>query len=406
MNLTSGHPFWAIKNGLMYTFPQLSKDVSCDVAVIGGGITSALISSELEMNGHEVVVLERRDIGWGSSAASTALLQYEIDHHLIDLAQRYGLESALLAYRSCADALDSLQSRAETIGDVDFGRMRSLYYASRPRDRSSLLAEFNLRKQCGFSVSWLEPGELSEQFDFQAPAAILSEQAARLDPYRMAYRLFQGLHRRGTQIFDRTAITDLTPHARSVELRTDQGHSIRARWVVIAAGYESQEWLRSRVAQNRSSYALITDPIAEDQLGRLRDTMMWETARPYLYLRTTGEGRLLIGGEDDSVDIAKKRDERMSRKTQTLLRKAQRLFPRLPLSPAFSWAGTFAETKDGLPFFGPHAEHGSRVLFAMAYGGNGITYSMLGAALLRAHIERHAHPLARLFSFERLRKHA
>ena len=38
----------------------------------------------------------------------------------------------------------------------------------------------------------------------------------------------------------------------------------------------------------------------------------------------------------------------------------------------------------------------------MAYGGNGITYSMLGAGLLRAGIERRRHPLARLFGFDRL----
>ena len=73
----------------------------------------------------------------------------------------------------------------------------------------------------------------------------------------------------------------------------------------------------------------------------------------------------------------------------------------LPVEPAFAWAGTFAETADGLPWFGASDEHGPRVLFAMAYGGNGITYSMLGAGLLRALIERRRHQLARLFSFAR-----
>ncbi|UAY70527.1 FAD-dependent oxidoreductase [Bacillus paralicheniformis] len=77
-------------------------------------------------------------------------------------------------------------------------------------------------------------------------------------------------------------------------------------------------------------------------------------------------------------------------------------FPRLDPIPAFSWAGTFAETADGLPFFGPHAQWGPRVHFAMAYGGNGITYSMIGAQLLRARIERRRHALESLFGFERL----
>jgi glycine/D-amino acid oxidase-like deaminating enzyme len=78
-----------------------------------------------------------------------------------------------------------------------------------------------------------------------------------------------------------------------------------------------------------------------------------------------------------------------------------RWFPRLDPVPAFSWGGTFAETDDGLPWFGSHPSLGPRVLFAMAYGGNGITYAMAGAPLLRALAERRAHPLAGLFGFAR-----
>ena len=106
--------------------------------------------------------------------------------------------------------------------------------------------------------------------------------------------------------------------------------------------------------------------------------------------------------EDDSVDIPKRRDGRVEKKARTLVKRVAKAFPGMELTPAFAWASTFAETDDGLPFFGPHPQHGNRVHFAMAYGGNGITYSMIGAGLLRAGIERRAHPLQALFGFERL----
>ena len=108
MDLKSGYPYWAIKNGLMTAFPALRGDVHCDVAIVGGGITAALIARELAMHGHDVCVLEQRDIAWGSTAASTALLQYEIDVHFLDLAKRHGDENAALAYRACAAAIASL----------------------------------------------------------------------------------------------------------------------------------------------------------------------------------------------------------------------------------------------------------------------------------------------------------
>lgn len=403
MDLKSGYPWWPIRNGLLHAFPPLQADLRCDVAVLGGGITGALIADELSRHDFDVAVIDRRDVAWGSTAASTALLQYEIDTHLVDLAKRYGEDDALLAYRACLDAIPMLQALASEVRDVGFKRGDSLYYASRRRHVAALRGEYALRARHGFPVRWLERGAVAERYGFEAPCAILSAVAAEVDPYRFAIRLLAQVAARGGGVFDRTMVDRIEASARGVVLHAG-GHRIRAGHLVLAAGYANQAWLRENVARNRSSYAFVTDPIDADALGALKRTMLWESARPYLYLRSTRDGRLVIGGEDDAVDIAAKRDARVLKKARRLMKRVAGLFPHLPLQPTFAWAGTFAETPDGLPFFGPHDRHGPRVHFAMAYGGNGITYSMLGAGLLRALIERRRHPLARLFSFARLQR--
>ncbi len=402
MDLKSGYPYWAVKNGLMYAFPKLDTDLHCDVAVVGAGITGSLIANELAGHGHDVIVVDQRDVCWGSTSASTAMLQYEIDTHAIDLVKRYDQASALLAYQSSLQAIEQLGALADAVRDVDFAMCESLYYASKRSDGPRLADEFSWRKRYGFPVRWLSSSAIKEEYGLTAPAAILSSVAARIDPYRLASRLLRRMQRQGARVFDRTRVKTITATNRSVHLTTNEGASIKAKHAVIASGYEAQSWLRPRVARNRSSYAYISDPVGRRNLGWLANTMLWESARPYLYMRSTGDGRLLVGGEDDDRDIPARRDRVVDRRAATLQRKVARLFPGLKVKPAFAWAGTFAETVDGLPLFGRHPQYGPRVLFALAYGGNGITYSMLGATLLRAQIERRPHPLTALFSFDRL----
>ena len=148
---------------------------------------------------------------------------------------------------------------------------------------------------------------------------------------------------------------------------------------------------------------MISEPLPA-RLGVFSRTLLWESSRPYLYLRSTADDRLLIGGEDDGIDIPMRRDARIEKKATKLLARAKELLPALPLKVAFSWAGTFAETDDGLPFVGTHDQYGPRVHFAMAYGGNGITYSQITAEILRDSLQGAPHPCAALFSFDRLKR--
>ncbi|MCK7593022.1 NAD(P)/FAD-dependent oxidoreductase [Pseudomarimonas salicorniae] len=401
MDLKSGYPFWAVRNGLGEPFPGLAGDVRCDLVVVGGGITGAIFADCFTREGLEVVVLDQRDVGWGSTAASTAMLQYEIDTHLIDLARRYGETAAVLAYRACLEAVRKVRARAARLG-VDQRESDSLYLASTPRHLAEMQAEFALRRRHRFPVSWLEVDALRDSYGAEAPGAILSRAGAWLDPYQMARALLRSARRRGARVHDRAAVQRISANSRGVRIETRQGAVLRAPRVVIAAGYESQGFLSQRVAKNRSSYALATDHHVVGRHPAIADTLIWESARPYFYLRSSGDGRIIAGGEDDEIDVPARRDARVDAKARRIARRVSQFLPEVQLSPAWAWAGTFAETFDGLPFIGAHPQWGPRVFFAMAYGGNGITFSHIGADLLSAQLAGRRHPLSELFSFKRL----
>jgi glycine/D-amino acid oxidase-like deaminating enzyme len=94
------------------------------------------------------------------------------------------------------------------------------------------------------------------------------------------------------------------------------------------------------------------------------------------------------------------RDRLLAAKVRALHRRFGQLFPRIPLEIATAWAGTFGKTPDGLPFIGEHPSV-PRTWFALGYGGNGITYSLLAAELFRERLTEGTTRDADLYGFAR-----
>ena len=129
------------------------------------------------------------------------------------------------------------------------------------------------------------------------------------------------------------------------------------------------------------------------------ECLIWEAAEPYLYLRTTPDGRVLCGGEDaERSDDAG--SELLAGKVARLRRKLGKLLPRLDTTPEFSWAASFGETATGLPTIGAIPRH-PNCWVALGYGGNGITYSRIAAEVLRSAITGSQDPDADLYAFKR-----
>ena len=126
MDLRSDYPYWLLKDGIIRTYPSLKKNIKTDIVVLGAGITGALVSYKLVEAGKEVVVVDRRHVGMGSTAASTALLQYEIDVPLHELIHKVGEKNAIRSYCLCIDAIKELEKITEGInGDAEFLRKPS-----------------------------------------------------------------------------------------------------------------------------------------------------------------------------------------------------------------------------------------------------------------------------------------
>jgi glycine/D-amino acid oxidase-like deaminating enzyme len=400
MDLRSGHPFWLLKNGLLASYPSLHTNLTCDVAVLGGGITGALVAHYLTKAGVNVALLDKRDVASGSTAASTALLQYAADTELCDLVEKVGQAAAVRSYHLGKEAIDKLEEIVHQLGDdCGFERKQSLYLASLPAHLKKLRREHELRIRHGLAGEFLEEADIETRFDFKAPGAILSPGDAQVDAYRLTHRLLRQSVRQGLRVYDRCEVKDLQTTDEGMTLATENGNTVTARRVVFATGYESRQYLKQNVGTLHSTYAVISEPVEQFPLWTDR-CLIWETARPYVYLRTTQDDRILVGGCDTAFASDHAQDRLVERQAKLLVERFDTLFPETEFELAYSWAGTFGSTKDGLAYIGqtpewPHA------YFALGYGGNGITYSLVAAELITDHFLGRSNPDARIFRFDR-----
>ena len=158
--------------------------------------------------GLRVVVVDRRGALRGSTAASTSLIQYELDKPLTKLAEIAGREKAERMWRRSRLAVDALRERSRQLGiQADQVNRDSLYLSGNVLDRAGLLREADARRRAGFNTTFLEQREVREQFGVKGRSALLSYDNFAADPRRLAGGFLRAAIARGTRVYAPVEVT-------------------------------------------------------------------------------------------------------------------------------------------------------------------------------------------------------
>jgi len=402
--LRRGTSLWLDEySGPRLSAPKLAGRHDADVVVIGGGITGSVAAQRLAARGLRVVVLEAKKIGRGSTAASTALLMQEPDVDFGDLSERYGRKAAASVWKTSRRAVQSMiRAIAGLRIPAALHRVPSVYFTRDENEARALAREARARVRAGIHCRWLDPDELSDLTGIRAAGAILTRGDAQVNPYVACLGFAAAAQRQGARIHEHSAVRRVEARVSHVVVETEHG-AVRARWAIVATGYATPEFkpLAGRFRMF-TTYVIATPPLDAGQrrhLG-LGDVMVWDTERPYHYGRWTADHRLLFGGRDQP---RKRRTSpaTLRRRTAELTADLIDLYPTArDLTPEYAWEGLFATTPDGLPYIGSHGRY-PRHLFALGYGGNGMTFGFLAGEMLARMIRGVAKPEDELFRFNR-----
>lgn len=384
LDLRTGRPVWSAYRAQTVPAASLDRDVETDVLVVGLGISGAMVADVLSAQGHRVLGVDRRrGPAQGSTAASTALVQFEIDVPLSHLRRQIGTERAMRAWRRSRLAVGNLRDRIAALGiRCDLEARSSLYLAGDVLDAQDLADEARIRRAAGLPAEWLDAETLGARFGISREAAILSPGNLALHPRKLTAGFLRAAAERGARFLAPVEVTRLTQSADDVTVETGgdpNAPTIRARHVVLATGYELVA--PAEIAEHRiiSTWAIATRP--QPRAVWPEAALIWEASDPYLYLRATPDGRVICGGGDEDFTDEERRDALLPEKTALLSERLGNLFPNIDPTPDFAWTGSFGTTETGLPIIRA-LPHRPRVHAVLGYGGNGITYSRIAAELI------------------------
>jgi glycine/D-amino acid oxidase-like deaminating enzyme len=387
-------------------FPKYRGTLSADVVIVGGGITGALTAYAFSEAGVRVVLLDAARIGRGSTAASTALLMQEPDTDFRELARRYGRSKARRFWEAIGSATDDLVSLLKRLKISCNLRMRdSIYYTLSADEAADLRKEAAARRSAGLEARWLSGAAVRRRTGLAAAGGILMSGNAQLNPYDACIGILRHAVERGARVFEYSRARRVEVVPDGVEVKTEAG-SVRARWVLVTTGYATAEFkpLAGRFRM-LNTYVIATEPLSGNvrrQLGA-GDVMTWDTDRPYHYMRWTEDRRILFGGADKPHGPGRSRHDGLQQGRDRLRRALEHRYPVLAgRGLDYAWEGLFAQTPDGLPYIGTHRRY-PRHLFALGYGGNGMSVAYLAAKIL---LRRYSGTPAvddQLFAFRRTR---
>ena len=339
---------------------KLINDDSCDILVIGAGITGLLAAYKLKSQGFDVLVVEKHCVGGKSTLKSTGLIQYSSDVMLHKLMADDVIDGVKF-YKDSLAAVDEIEEISKHFKNKKvFRRCPSLYLASTHEDIPTLKKEYDALTHHGFLVEELTQEEIQGQYGINKPYGIVTEGDASIYPYFYTQELagyFQEIGGRLCQGF--------FLNAKDGFAYFKGNHIVNYKYIVYALGYETVNYKPVEGLIKRASFAFFCNPEI-----KTKEIMVWETARPYLYQNTLEPGKVVVGGGDDPL---KKVDpENIYLPIKKLKKNYMAWYGLQSLELEGYYFGEFFSFVDGLPKYHKEGNH----IYLYPYGGNGVIYSL------------------------------
>ena len=223
-----------------------------------------------------------------------------------------------------------LETRLTDLGiDCDLKPRETVYLPGNTLNNEELKHECAAREKIGRRARYFGRKALADFSGLSKAGAIVTRGNAEADPVKLVKGLWKHFTNRGGTLVSHTDIVDVEQTRSRVRLTISEGKHIVVKYAIFCTGYEVLEQARPKGYKIISTWVLATRP--QPRKVWKSGSLIWEAADPYLYLRSTVDGRIVAGGEDESFSNEEKRNELNGKKVVAIAAKAKKLH-HMPIS--------------------------------------------------------------------------
>lgn len=358
---------------------KLEGEVSCDVCVIGAGITGSSAALHLAEQGYNVVLLEGHQVGWGASGRSGGQAIIGYNSGIRDIASLVGKDDAQKLWDL---GLYSKELLVDTVKkhniqcDLKWGH---LMMAIKPRHVRELEeTKEEMETETGYEgLEMLDKSQAHERVGSEKYiGALYDPGSGHLHPLNYTLGLAAAAQKAGAKIYENSPATHIQEGAEPV-ITTPNG-KVKCKHIIMCANAYLDK-LQPSVGKKImpvGTYIVATEPLEEDLAKSLirDDEGVVDINFVLNYWRRSADNRMLFGGRVSYSGIVP------FDLKQTMGATMRDIYPQLEGKRIdYAWGGNVAITVNRLPHFG---RVGKNIYFAHGFSGHGILFTGMAGKLM------------------------
>lgn len=367
----SNQALWSESTGIN-NFPRLTGDIEVDVAIVGAGITGISAAYNLSKAGKNVVVLEAKQVGMGTTGSSTGNLYASIDEHLFSIESTHDVDTLKAVVASRLAAIDFIEQRVKEFNlNCDFKRVPFYLFTTPDTSAKSkqIEKEQDAAINAGLSLSKVAPLD----FPFKVDKIVNIPDQAQFNPLKYVRQLATAIKGANCRILENTEVRDIIEGEPCI-VQTNHG-VVKAKHVIMAthtpkgiyAVHTAMEPYREHAMAAKIKGSLPPDGIYWHMQLTQHYSLRPSKIGNENYLMVLGEA-YKVGHENNTEEKFKKIEEYLRANFEVE-------------SIDFTWAAQNYKPADVLPFIGISPMQ-NKIFIATGFAADGLTYGTLSGMII------------------------